>query len=349
MFQENKSRVIFCGTDMELSNIASLFQAYMAVNTQSQPLPRFSLPDAGDIRDPFSNLNMNSSLNFGTTPLPDFGSNPLMGNSGGLMGPTNQILLMLFSGLSALSNGNSGMPGFVSPAATNSGSSRSPASLGVQPPVVPSGSPASTPSADPVPSANPGNYAANLEEARKTTDPKFMPVYRGEEDEKAQNAMIYDQASFGRAADRVALEYGLDPNLFRAMLQKESGAFSRDYREAMKHVGDTDRAAQDNASLGLGQISRQFLGDDGKWRDGGPVNPRVGGQPVSVEDYNNSAILQLRVAAANLAMRIEDHGGLENGLRYYVSGNASPNPTGDAYLAAINDIMQNKDYMTIGR
>lgn len=176
-----------------------------------------------------------------------------------------------------------------------------------------------------------------------------MPIDRGDEDEKAQNAMIYDQQSFGRAVDRVALEYGLDPNMFRAQLEKESGAFSRDYREAMKHVGDTDRIAQDNASLGLGQISRQFLGDDGIWRDGGPVDPRVGGKPVSVEDYSSSVILQLRVAAANTAMRIADHGGLESGLRYYVSGNASPNPTGDAYLAAIDEIMQNKEYMNIGR
>ena len=176
-----------------------------------------------------------------------------------------------------------------------------------------------------------------------------MPVYRGEEDEKAQNAMIYDQASFGRAADRVALEYGLDPNLFRAQLQKESGAFSRDYRDAMKLVGDTDRIPQNNASLGLGQISRQFLGEDGIWRHGGPVDPRVGGKPVSVDDYNNSTILQLRVAAANTAMRIEDHGGLENGLRYYVSGTSDPNQKGNEYLAGINDIMQNKEYMNIGR
>ncbi|HEV2610974.1 MAG TPA: FmdB family transcriptional regulator [Noviherbaspirillum sp.] len=349
---------------MELTNIASLFQSYRPVNIQSQPLPQFSLPDAGDIRDPFSNLDMNRPLNFGSTPSSDFGFNQFMGNSGSLMGSANQLLLMLLSGLNTLSNGNSGMqsffnptatnpnsgmPSFFNPAATNPGGSRSPGSPADQPPQAPSGTPPSTPSTDSPPSDSPGNHAANLEEAKRTTNPKFMPIHRGEEDEKAQNAMIYDQASFGRAADKVALEYGLDPNLFRAMLQKESGAFSRDYRDAMKHVGDTDRAAQDNASLGLGQISRQFLGDDGKWRDGGPVNPRVGGQPVSVEDYNNSAILQLRVAAANLAMRIEDHGGVENGLRYYVSGNASPNPTGDAYVAAINEIMQNKDYMTIGR
>ncbi len=334
---------------MELPNITSLFGTPIPASTFAQPSGQVSLFDPGDIRDPFSSFGVNSPLNLNTSPLLDFGFNPLTGNSGNFMESFNQMLLMVLTGLSGLSNGNSGMGSLFSPTATNPADLRSPASFDAAPPGDLSRTTSLSSSVNLPPAGDPGSYATNLEEAKLTTNPRFMPIDRGEEDEKAWNARIVDQPSFGRAVDEVALEYGLDPNLFRAQLQKESGAFSRDYRDAMKLVGDTDRIPQNNASLGLGQISRQFLGEDGIWRHGGPVDPRVGGKPVSVEDYNNSVILQLRVAAANTAMRIEDHGGLENGLRYYVSGTSNPNQKGNEYLAGINDIMQNKEYMNIGR
>ncbi len=344
-----KARQFLLGVNMELPNITSLFQTPIPASTFAQPSGQFSLFDPSDIRDPFSSFGANSPLNFNTSPLPDFGFNPLMGNSGNFMESFNQMLLRVLTGLSGLSNGNSGMGSLFGPTATNPADLRSPPSLVATAPGDLSRTTSLSSSMELPSAGNPGSYATNLEEAKLTTNPRFMPIDRGEEDERAWNARIVDQASFGRAVDEVALEYGLDPNLFRAQLQKESGAFSRDYRDAMKLVGDTDRIPQNNASLGLGQISRQFLGDDGIWRHGGPADPRVGGQPVSVEDYNNSTILQLRVAAANTAMRIEDNGGLENGLRYYVSGNPNPNQSGNDYLTGINEIMQNKDYMNIGR
>lgn len=212
------------------------------------------------------------------------------------------------------------------------------------PPPGTNNTPVTTNSSDPL---KPGSYARNLQEAAANTNPKFMPIIRG--DEAEQNSRIHDQESFGRAVDQVALEYGLDPNQFRAQLQKESGAMT-DYRKAMLLEGDLGRAGENNTSIGIGQISRKFL-DGREWSDGGPNNPRVGGKTVTTEFYNSSAITQLRIAAANLAMRIEDHGqgDLVKGLRYYVSGHTTQDAQNDLYINSINEIMQDEKLMNIGR
>ena len=193
----------------------------------------------------------------------------------------------------------------------------------------------------------PGHYANNLDEAAKNTHVKFMPVVRG--DEASENAKIHDQASFARAVDKTALEYGLDPNQFRAQLEKESGAM-RDYKKAMQLEGDLGRRSENNTSIGIGQISRKFL-DGRDWSDGGPNNERVGGKTVTTEMYNNSTITQLRVAASNLAMRIQDHGNgdLKKGLNYYVSGHTETDSHNINYTTSINEIMKNKELMNIGR
>jgi len=60
--------------------------------------------------------------------------------------------------------------------------------------------------------------AHSVKEAASRTQPQFMPVLRGDEQQK--DSQIKTQADFGRAADQVAREYGLDPNLFRAQLQQ---------------------------------------------------------------------------------------------------------------------------------
>ena len=192
-----------------------------------------------------------------------------------------------------------------------------------------------------------GHYASNLDEATKNTHVKFMPVVRG--DEASENAKIHDQASFAKAVDKTALEYGLDPNLFRAQVEKESGAM-RDYKKAMQLEGDLGRRSDNNTSIGIGQISRKFL-DGREWSDGGPNNERVGGKTVTTEMYNNSTITQLRVAASNLAMRIQDHGNgdLKKGLNLYVSGHAETDSHNIDYTRGINEIMQNKELMNIGR
>jgi hypothetical protein len=191
-----------------------------------------------------------------------------------------------------------------------------------------------------------GNYATSLQEAAAKTNPQFKPIIRG--DEAQQDAKIHDQASFARAADQVAKEYGLDPNMFRAQLQKESGAFSQGYEKAMRQEGDLGRASENNTSIGLGQISRKFL-DGREWSDGGPNNPRVGGQTVTTEQYMNSPITQLRIAAANDAMRIADHGGLEPGLLYYVSGHATRDAQNGDYLDSIDKLMHDASMMNLGR
>jgi hypothetical protein len=186
-----------------------------------------------------------------------------------------------------------------------------------------------------------------VQEAAANTRPTFKPVLRG--DEAAKDAHIKSQADFGRAADEVAREYGLDPNLFRAQLQAETAAFTQDFRVAMKHEGDLDRKGSNNTSLGLGQISNNFL-DGGPWADGGPGNARVGSQVVTTEQYMDSPTIQLRMAASNLAQRVADHGGLAQGLAYYVSGNSDPgNPSATTYLANIERAMKNPDVVGVGR
>jgi hypothetical protein len=192
-----------------------------------------------------------------------------------------------------------------------------------------------------------GSGATSVNQAAGNTRVKFMPIHRNAEQDRRDNAQITDQASFGRAVDKVAREYGLDPNLFRAQMQAESGAMTN-FRSAMRHNGDTNRGS--NSSVGIGQISRNFL-DGGPWSGGGPNNGRVGGRTVTSAEYNNSALIQLRVAAGNLAMRIQDHAGgrLDGGLRYYVSGHASADSQNQIYINNINRFMQDRNMMNIGR
>ena len=173
-----------------------------------------------------------------------------------------------------------------------------------------------------------------MDEAQAKVSPKFLPVLRG--DEQQQDAKVQTQADFGRAVDQTAREYGLDPSVFRAQLQSESGAFTDGFRKAMQHEGDLDRVGEKNTSIGLGQISRKFL-DGREWSADGPGNSRVGGQKVPSEQYEKSVTVQLRMAASNMAQRIADHGGLKQGLSYYVSGDANPaNPKAQEYLQHIN-------------
>jgi hypothetical protein len=196
-------------------------------------------------------------------------------------------------------------------------------------------------------STGPISRSTSVDQAAGSTHPQFEPVIRG--DEKQSDAEVKTEADFGRLVDKTAREYGLDPNQFRAQLQVESGAFTGGYRSGMQHVGDLDRAPQHNTSLGLGQISEYYL-DGGPWSKGGPGDPRLGGQVVTKSEYMNSVTVQVRMAAANDAMRIADHGGLKQGLSYYVSGNADPsNPSGASYLQKINEAMQNPAVTTPGR
>lgn len=196
-------------------------------------------------------------------------------------------------------------------------------------------------------STGPTSRATSVDQAAGSTHPQFKPVIRG--DEKQSDAQVKNQADFGRLVDRTAREYGLDPNMLRAQLQVESGAFTSGYQSGMRHVGDLDRAPQNNTSLGLGQISQNYL-DGGPWSKGGPGDPRLGGQVVTKSEYENSVTIQVRMAAANDALRIADHGGLKQGLSYYVSGNADPsNPSGASYLQKINEAMQNPAVTTPGR
>ena len=218
------------------------------------------------------------------------------------------------------------------------------------PPVAPAPAPSvSAPTAAPAPvSSTLATPAAHsVKEAASHTQPRFMPVLRGDEQQK--DSQIKTQADFGRAADEVAREYGLDPNLFRAQLQSESNAFKQDFRKAMQAEGDLDRAGENNTSIGLGQISRKFL-DGREWSDGGPGNARVGSQVVGTDQYMNSPTVQLRMAASNLTQRIADHGGLEQGLAYYVSGNADPgNSHAAQYLANIEQAMNDPAVVGVGR
>ncbi|WP_284406654.1 FmdB family transcriptional regulator [Acidovorax sp. SUPP3434] len=229
----------------------------------------------------------------------------------------------------------------------------------------PSGAPAPTPThggtADTVPApapstspAIPGSGTAgndfgtqSVAEGAGKVHPKFEPVLRGDESQK--DAQIQTQADFGKAADATAREYGLDPNVFRAQLEVESNAFSKGFQGAMKLEGDLGRAGENNTSIGLGQISRKFL-DGREWADGGPGNERVGGQKVSTEQYQGSVTTQLRMAASNLAQRVADHGGLQQGLAYYVSGNPDPgNANASAYIDRINTALKDPAVVGPGR
>lgn len=199
--------------------------------------------------------------------------------------------------------------------------------------------------ASPLPLSTPA--ATSVTEAASRTRPTFVPVLRGDEQQK--DSQIRTQADFGRAADQVAREYGLDPNQFRAQLQAESSAFTQDFRKAMQAEGDLGRASENNTSIGLGQISRKFL-DGREWSDGGPGNSRVGSQVVTTEQYMNSPTVQLRMAASNLAQRVADHGGLEQGLAYYVSGNPDPgNEHASKYLDNIDRAMNDPAVVGVGR
>lgn len=215
----------------------------------------------------------------------------------------------------------------------------------------PSGTPTSTATTtpNPAPSGTAGNdfSTQSVAEGAGKVSPKFQPVLRGDESQK--DAQIKTQADFGKAVDATAKEYGLDPNLFRAQLEVESNAFSKGFQGAMKHEGDLGRASENNTSIGLGQISRKFL-DGREWSDGGPGNERVGGQKVSTEQYQGSVTTQLRMAASNLAQRVEDNGGLQQGLAYYVSGNPDPsNANASAYIDRMNTALKDPAVMTPGR
>ncbi len=226
---------------------------------------------------------------------------------------------------------------------------------------APSAAPAPAPAAAPAPSAAPtasGSSAGqpeatgdlgskSVDEAQAKVHPKFLPVLRG--DEQQQDAKVQTQADFGRAVDKTAKEYGLDPSVFRAQLQSESGAFTQGFRKAMQHEGDLDRAGDNNTSIGLGQISRKFM-DGRDWSADGPGNSRVGGQKVPSEQYEKSVTVQLRMAASNMAQRVADHGGLKQGLSYYVSGDANPaNPKAQEYLQHINEALHNPEVVNPGR
>lgn len=193
-------------------------------------------------------------------------------------------------------------------------------------------------------SNTPTSGAHSVREAESKTRIQLKPVLRG--DEAKLDAQVHDQASFGRLADQVAKEYGLDPNMFRAQLQAESAAFSNGYKQGMGHRGDLDRGA--NASVGLGQISGNFL-NGGPWAMGIAGSPLLGRQTVSSQQYMSSVTTQLRMAAASDALRIHANGSVDAALRQYVSGHTSADPQNQIYIDNINRNMQNQEWMNIGR
>ena len=203
--------------------------------------------------------------------------------------------------------------------------------------------PSSTDSSTPSTSTS-GNYASNLQAAAANTHVNLKPVIRG--DEAKLDAQVHDQASFGRLADQVAKEYGLDPNQFRAQLQAESAAFSNGYKQAMGHRGDVNRGA--NASLGLGQISGNFL-NGGPWANALTNTPELGKQNISSQQYMNSVTTQLRMAAASDALRIHRVGSLDGALRQYVSGHSNADSQNQIYIDNINKFMRDQAMMNIGR
>lgn len=226
---------------------------------------------------------------------------------------------------------------------TNRSASSSPASA-VAPSASNRAAAPATPNDTPAPA---GANATSVDQAASTVYVKFLPVLRGDEQQK--DAQIKNEADFGRAVDETAKEYGLNPNVFRAQLQVESGAFSQGYQKAMHFEGDLDRASDNNTSIGLGQISRMFLDGRG-WSNDGPGNKRAGGQVVTTAQYDSSVTVQLRMAASNLAQRVADGGGLQQGLSYYVSGNANPdNPKGADYIRKIDAALKDPAVMTPGR
>lgn len=212
---------------------------------------------------------------------------------------------------------------------------------------VPSPSPSSAPTdTTPPKTLDRGDYGHSLADAQRNTDIQFKPVLRG--DEQQRDAKIQSQGDFNRAVDEVAKDYGLDPNMFRAQLQAESGAIT-DYKKALGAEGDVDRRGENNTSIGVGQISRKFL-DGREWSGDGPGNPRLGSQKVSTEDYLNSPTIQLRMAASNLSQRIEDHGSVERGLSSYVNGSPDPSdPKAARYLENINKFMNDPSITEPGR
>ncbi len=202
-------------------------------------------------------------------------------------------------------------------------------------------------SAAPVSATPKGSGSTSVAEAAKKTKPKNVAVLRG--DEKQSDDKVKSQADFGRLADKTAKEYGLDPNLLRAEMEKESNAFTKGYEQAMSKEGDLDRQGEGNTSIGIGQISRNFL-DGGEWSDEGPNNPRAGGQSVSTEQYNSSVTTQVRLMASNLSMRAQDHGGLEGGLAFYVNGTPDTSQAkAQDYLQGIDEYMNDAGVTEVGR
>jgi hypothetical protein len=71
---------------------------------------------------------------------------------------------------------------------------------------------------------------------------------------------------------------------------------------------------------------------------------------VTTEQYMNSPTVQLRMAASNLAQRVADHGGLAQGMAYYVSGNPDPsNASAKQYLSNIDQAMKDPKVVDVGR
>lgn len=74
------------------------------------------------------------------------------------------------------------------------------------------------------------------------------------------------------------------------------------------------------------------------------------GYQKALHQEATSIAIQLRMAASNLAQRIADHGGLEEGLSYYVSGNDNPNsPSGASYIAKIDAALKDPAVLSPGR
>jgi hypothetical protein len=306
-----------------------------APHFQPQQLGSGHIPlDDLDIRDTPSSLSPSPS-----TGMKGFAAEPGANDANNFMGMLRQLLEKYFNNGAQPTNA----PG--SDSADIDGSkpvSSAPQSSAPQSSAPTSSAPTSSaPTSSTPTSSTPTTNSRSVEEAAANTNPQFKPVIRGDEAQK--DAQITDQASFGRAADEVAKEYGLDPNMFRAQLQKESGAFSQGYQKAMKHEGDLDRAGDNNTSIGLGQTSRKFL-DGREW-----TNPKGG--TVTTEQFTNSPTVQLRQAAANLAGWVKDHGNgnLDAGLRGYVSGHTTADSKNQDYIDSINKLMQDKEMMNLGR
>ncbi|MFD1839332.1 hypothetical protein [Paracidovorax cattleyae] len=118
----------------------------------------------------------------------------------------------------------------------------------------------------------------------------------------------------------------------------------------MQHEGDLDRAGEKNTRSAWARFPAGSWMAASEWSADGPGNSRVGGQKVSSEQYEKSVTVQLRMAASNMAQRIADHGGLKQGLPYYVSGDATPaNPKAQEYLQHIDEALRNPEVVNPGR